>query len=90
MYIYSNVYKQMTDVELLLLHSNTWNHLTVCKNNSRSIKMLSTKCVQIGYLIYMYTPDLALNNLQRLIYYKNKPNRTVINYSFKVQFGLVL
>ena len=25
-----NVYKQMTDVELLMLHSNTWNHL--CSN----------------------------------------------------------
>ena len=31
MYIYLNVCKQMTDVKLLLLHSNTWNHLTVCK-----------------------------------------------------------
>ena len=29
MYIYLNVHKQMTDVKLLLLHSNTWNHLTV-------------------------------------------------------------
>ena len=31
MYIYLNVCKQMTDIQLLLLHSNTWNHLTVCK-----------------------------------------------------------
>ena len=32
MYIYLNVWKQMTDVIiLLLLHRNTWNHLTVCK-----------------------------------------------------------
>ena len=31
MYIHLNVCKQMTDVELLLLHSNIWNHLTVCK-----------------------------------------------------------
>ena len=23
--------KQMTDVKLLVLHSNTWNHSTVCK-----------------------------------------------------------
>ena len=29
MYIYLNVGKQMTNVKLLLLHSNTWNHLTV-------------------------------------------------------------
>ena len=31
MYIYLTVCKQMTDIELLLLHSNTRNHLTVCK-----------------------------------------------------------
>ena len=29
MYIYWNVCKQMTDVKFLLLHNNTWNHLTV-------------------------------------------------------------
>ena len=29
MYIYSNVYKQMTDVKLWLLHSNVWNHLII-------------------------------------------------------------
>ena len=29
MYIYLNVRKQMTDVELVLLHSRTWNHLTL-------------------------------------------------------------
>ena len=33
MYIYSNVCKQMTDVKLLLLQSNPWNHLTECKKN---------------------------------------------------------
>ena len=31
MYIYLNVFKQITDVKLLLLHSNTWNHLPFCK-----------------------------------------------------------
>ena len=31
MYIYLAACKQMTDVKLLLLHSNTWNHLTVYK-----------------------------------------------------------
>ena len=30
MYVYLNVCKQMTDVKLLELHSNTWNHLTWC------------------------------------------------------------
>ena len=33
MYIYLNVCKQNTDVKLLLLQSNTQNHLTVCKTN---------------------------------------------------------
>ena len=28
MYIYLNVCKQMTDIKLLLLRSNAWNHLT--------------------------------------------------------------
>ena len=31
MYIYSNVYKQMTDIKLLLLYSNARNHLTLFK-----------------------------------------------------------
>ena len=31
-------------------------------------------CLEIIYLIYMYKKDLALNNLQWLIYHKNKSN----------------
>ena len=31
-----NVWKQMTGVNLLLLHSNSSNHLTVCKQRSKS------------------------------------------------------
>ena len=31
MYIYFNVCKQMTDIKLLLLHRNTWNLFTSCK-----------------------------------------------------------
>ena len=31
MYINLNECKQMTDVKLLLLHSNSWNLLSVCK-----------------------------------------------------------
>ena len=37
MYIYLTVCKQMTDVTLLLLHSKTWNYLTVSK------KMINSK-----------------------------------------------
>ena len=33
MYIYLNVCKQMTDVNLLLLHCNTQDYLTVSKKN---------------------------------------------------------
>ena len=38
--------KDMTDVKLLVLDSNTWNNLTVCKqminNNLYSIEILKT------------------------------------------------
>ena len=36
MYDHLNVCKQMTDVKLLLLHSNTWNHSSVCKQMNNS------------------------------------------------------
>ena len=31
MYIYLTVCKQMTEVKLFLLHSDSWNHLTLFK-----------------------------------------------------------
>ena len=31
-------------------------------------------CLEIVYLIYMYKKDLALNNIQWLIYHKTQPN----------------
>ena len=59
-YIHLNVYKQRTDGKLLLLHSNTWNYLTVCKKKMSSdlfkndINKMKTKpnrstCLQIIY-----------------------------------------
>ena len=54
MYIYLNVCKQMTDVKLLLLHSNTWNHLTVFKNKwAQALLKMLTKCVYKSS-IYIY------------------------------------
>ena len=50
----------MTGVKLLLLHNNSGNHLTVCK------QMRKEKCSQM-YLVYKSKPDLALNNWQCLI-----------------------
>ena len=49
-YVYSFLCKQMRDVKLLLLHSNTWNHLTSCykKIAQARLKILSTK--------YFYKP----------------------------------
>ena len=45
------VCKQITDITLLLLHNNTWNHLTVCKQiSSGSFKYVSTKCVYKSYI----------------------------------------
>ena len=59
-------YKQMTDVKLWLLSSNTWNHLTVCKKWAQArLKILSTKMyLQIIYLVYIcvYKQYLAWNN----------------------------
>ena len=36
MYIYLKVGKEMTDIKVLLLCSNTWNHLTMRKKMSLS------------------------------------------------------
>ena len=47
----------MTDVKLLLLHSNTWNHCKKKKEemSSGSFKNVINKmCSQIIYLLYMY------------------------------------
>ena len=51
----------MTDVKLLLLYSNTWNHLTVCqkkkkeKMSSGSFKNVIYKmCLQIIYIFNIY------------------------------------
>ena len=47
----------MTDVKLLLLQNNTWNHLLVCKKKQTQIRLkifffdVFTNHV---YLIYMY------------------------------------
>ena len=40
MYNHLNVYKQKTDIKLLVLDSNTWNHLTVCKKWLYSIELV--------------------------------------------------
>ena len=45
--------------------------------------------LQIIYLIYMCKVDLALNNLQWLIYHKTQPNQTIyIQYIFKEDLAL--
>ena len=68
MYIYLNVCKQVTDVKLLVLHSNTWNyltelfvldnntwnHLTEQKNELRLlINVINKMCLQITYIQYI-------------------------------------
>ena len=63
-YIYLNVCKQMIHVQLLLLGSNSWNHLTVCKKFAQvRLKMLSTKWAEKSYIFDIYKQDFALNNL---------------------------
>ena len=69
----------MTDVKLWLLHSNTWNHLTVCQKKKWAqarLKVLSRKCFYKSYIIYMYKQDLALINLKVLICHKTQTNQT--------------
>ena len=90
MYIYLNVWKQLTDIKLLRLHYNTWNHLTVCKKmSSGSFKNIKKMCLQIIYLIYMYKEDLALNNLQWLICHKTQTNQIIyLIYMYKEDLAL--
>ena len=74
--------KQMVDVKLSLLYSNTWNHLTVCQKKAQvRFRMLFTKYVYKSYmyLIYMYKKYLELNNLQWLVCHKTKPNHNFHN-----------
>ena len=65
-------------IELLVIHSNTWNHLTVSKKMSfGSFKNVINKMyLQIIYLIYIYEKNLPLNNLQWFICCKSKPKQT--------------
>ena len=43
-------------------------------------------CLEIIYLIYMYEKDLALNDLQRLIWHKTKSNQTKSNWRCMAEF----
>ena len=64
--IEQSVCKQMTDIKLWLLYSNTWNHLTFYKQMCSSLfkNVINKMCLQMIniYLVYMYKEDLALNN----------------------------
>ena len=39
-------------------------------------------CLEIIHLIYVYKKDLALNNLQWLIFHKTKPNQIIYIYIY--------
>ena len=81
-YMYNHLFtcKQITDVKLLVLHCNTWNHLTKKWVRAR-LTTLSPKCIY-KYLIYTYKQDMALNNLHGLICHKPKHNY-VVRYVYK-------
>ena len=83
----------MTVVKLLVLHSSTWNHLTVYKKmSSGSFKNVIYKmCLQFIYLIYMYKQYLALNNFQGLICHKTKLNKFpyIYIYIYIYEYSLV-
>ena len=52
-------------IELLVIHDNTWNHLTLLTYVHKSY-------------ISMYKEDIALNNLQWLICHKTKRNHLTV------------
>ena len=53
--IEQTVCKQMIDVKLWLLYSNTWNHLTVNKMISGSFKkVINQMCLPIIYIFNIY------------------------------------
>ena len=76
MYIYLNMCKQMTDVKLLLLHRNTWNHVNAGRNElGFTFKdVIHKMCLQI-----MFKEDLALNNRQWLICHKIQLKQILFN-----------
>ena len=78
--IEQTVCKQMTDVKLWLLYSNTWNHSTVYKKEPRLVKECYLQNVFTNHIHlfnkYIYKQDLALNNQQWLICHQSKPNQT--------------
>ena len=68
----------MTDMEVLVLHSNTRNHLTVWKQLSSGLFQMLTSYYSFKnhihlVCIYIYKQDLALNKPQVLIGGKIKP-----------------
>ena len=67
-------------IGFLVMHYNTWNHLTVCKRMS----LISFKCyrqnVFTSHIYLIYKEDLALNNLQWLICYQTKHNCLLFNH----------
>ena len=70
----------MIDVKLWLLYSNSWNHLTVCKKELRLGEEYYLQNVFTNH-IYIYKQDLALDNLQELIFHKPQPNQTKLSFS---------
>ena len=58
--------------------------------NSDSLKNAIYKmCREIIYLVYMYKKYLALNNLQWLICYENKPNKTIFIKVLTIWAGIL-
>ena len=51
----------------------------MCKRAQVCLRMLSTKCVYKSYIFNIYKKDLALSNLQWLIFHKTKPDQISLN-----------
>ena len=80
-------------IKLLMLYSNAWNHLTVCKQMSQgSFKSCYEQTIrlQIQYLMYAYKQELALYNLQGWICHKIQPtNRKILNSCNNIKMQLL-
>ena len=62
-----------------MLETSCWQKMV-----ARSFKNVIYKCVDKSYLIYMYKDDLALNNRQRLICHKTKPDLNLDQLTIKL------
>ena len=74
-----------------LLDRNTWNHLTVKENELRFVWDIIWKMITNHvYLMYKSRKDLSLNDLQILMWDKNKPTNKELFLTFELRTFLFI